>query len=60
MAVGFWLAFAFFAVLGLRATISARWGRLRGEPGAFRAGLRLLAVAGLIGLAGYLTGVGFR
>jgi len=59
MAVVFWLAFAFFAVLGFRATISGRWGRLRGEPGAFRAGLRLLAVAGLIGLAGYLTGVGF-
>ncbi len=60
MAVVFWLAFAFFAVLGLRATITARWGHLRGEPGALRAGLRLLAVAGLIGLVGYLTGVGFR
>ncbi len=60
MTVVFWLAFAFIAVLGFRATISALGGHLRGEPGALRAGLRLLAVAGLIGLVGYLTGVGFR
>ncbi len=60
MAVVFWLAFAFFAILGLRAAISALAGRLKSEPGALRAGLRLLVVAVLIGLVGYLTGVGFR